>query len=403
MLEQPYFGRRLKALRLERGLSQATLADGILSTGHLSRLESGSRSPTPSLVGQLCARLKVTESVFDAERAGSLADVLAAVTSAELEDDTADRLAAALREDGGGASALHWQALWLLARMRGDQGQYDAQRTLLVELATLTEELGQPVLRARVRTQLSRCVRLLGDSTLAQEYAAQACAVEGELSLSDRLAALHALVSAEAEAGRLVEAREHADQLCRLAANAPGTAPAKASWAWATVCIRQGAYTQAHDALDKALRDLDGRHDLDLWMRLRLAAASLLLQMTPPRTDEARTWLDQVEPALGLVGTERHQQEMGFLRTQLAFQDGRFAEARELLATVDADRLSFREQIRLRSLEGHLQIMDGRTEEGVAVLQRLAQQAHEAHNVELAADIWRRLAELLANLRDDTA
>jgi hypothetical protein len=70
---------------------------------------------------------------------------------------------------------------------------------------------------------------------------------------------------------------------------------------------------------------------------------------------------------------------------------------------VDADRLSFREQIRLRSLEGHLQIMDGRTEEGVAVLQRLAQQAHEAHNVELAADIWRRLAELLANLRDDTA
>jgi len=403
MLDQPYFGRRLRALRLERGLSQATLADGVLSTGHLSRLESGSRSPTQSLRRQLCARLDVPESVFDAERSGSLADVLAAVTSAELDDDTADRLTSALREDGAGASALHWQALWLLARMRGEQGQYEAQRTLLVELAALTEQLGQPVLRARVRTQLSRCVRLLGDNTLAQEYAAQAYAVEGELTLSDRLAALHALVSAEAEAGRLVEARAHADQLCRLAADAPGTAPVKARWAWATVCIRQGAYGEAHEALAKALTELDGRHDLDLWMRLRLAAASLVLQMTPPRTDEARTWLDQVEPALGLVGTERHQQEMRFLRTQLVFQEGRLDEARKLIATVDADRLSFREQIRLRSVEGQLQIMAGHAEEGVAALQQLAQQAHEAHNVELAADIWRRLAELLAGLRGERA
>jgi hypothetical protein len=47
--------------------------------------------------------------------------------------------------------------------------------------------------------------------------------------------------------------------------------------------------------------------------------------------------------------------------------------------------------------------MAGHAEEGVALLQRLAQQAHEAHNVELAADIWRRLAEQLAGLRGETA
>jgi transcriptional regulator with XRE-family HTH domain len=403
MLEQPYFGRRLKALRLERGLSQAALADGILSTGHLSRLESGTRSPTPSVVAQLCVRLEVAVSVFDAERSASLAEVLAAVMSAERDEDTADKLAAALRDDDGSASALRWQALWLLARMRGEQGDHDAERTLLVELAALTEALGQPVLRARVSTALSRCVRLLGDNTLAQEYAAQAYSVEGELALADRLAALHALVSAEAEAGRLVEARAHADQLCRLAAGAPGTALVKARWASATVCLRQGAYAQAREALDEALRDLDGRQDLALWMRLRLAAASLSLQMTPPRTDEARARLDQVEPALGLVGTERHQQQMRFLRTLLAFQDGKLDEARHLITTVDGERLSFRDQIRLRSLQGELEILEGDTATGVATLRQLAQQAHDAHNVELAADIWRRLAELLTDLRDEPA
>ncbi|WP_309051959.1 helix-turn-helix transcriptional regulator, partial [Streptomyces sp.] len=46
MLEQPAFGRRLKRLRRERGISQATLAGGGMSTGYLSRLESGARNPT---------------------------------------------------------------------------------------------------------------------------------------------------------------------------------------------------------------------------------------------------------------------------------------------------------------------------------------------------------------------
>lgn len=47
MLQQSEFGPRLRALREKRGLSQAALAKGGISTGYLSRLESGARRPTP--------------------------------------------------------------------------------------------------------------------------------------------------------------------------------------------------------------------------------------------------------------------------------------------------------------------------------------------------------------------
>ncbi|MET8228406.1 helix-turn-helix transcriptional regulator, partial [Streptomyces sp. NPDC005301] len=46
MLRQPAFGRRLRGLRVARGLSQTALVGEGMSTGYLSRLESGARQPT---------------------------------------------------------------------------------------------------------------------------------------------------------------------------------------------------------------------------------------------------------------------------------------------------------------------------------------------------------------------
>ncbi|MDU8990892.1 helix-turn-helix transcriptional regulator [Streptomyces mirabilis] len=45
MLRQPAFGHRLKKLRTAQGLSQTALAGEGMSTGYLSRLESGRASP----------------------------------------------------------------------------------------------------------------------------------------------------------------------------------------------------------------------------------------------------------------------------------------------------------------------------------------------------------------------
>ncbi|HEX6469476.1 MAG TPA: helix-turn-helix transcriptional regulator [Streptosporangiaceae bacterium] len=425
MLEQPAFGHRLRALRLERGLSQAALAADGLSPGYLSRLESGARPPTGRIVRYLAERLDVPVSAFDtAQSHPSLAQVLASVTAAvtaatddartddsrtgdaragdaragDFADELAETLTEALRAGDQGNPALRWQALWLLARIRDGQGRHDEELALLTDLAALGDEQGAPELRARARTQLARCLQLLGDNTRAREYAAEAWALSAGLPAADRAAALQALVSAEAESGRLAEARAHADELCELTAPAAGPPHIKALWAAATVRIRQADHRGAREVLERALAELDSHEDLMLWMRLRLAAASLYLQITPPLTERAAARLDEVDPLLDLVGTDLHKQQMMTLRAHLAFEEGRVDDARELCERMAEQplRLSFRDRVRFEALRGELLILDGRLAEGTRVLQELAEQAQGAQHVELAAEIWRNLAKTLA-------
>ena len=122
----------------------------------------------------------------------------------------------------------------------------------------------------------------------------------------------------------------------------------------------------------------------------------------PPRTEKARTTLEEVGPALDLIGTEVHRQEALLLQAQLASSEGDLDRARELCRQAEALelRLSFRDRIRLQTLSGRLDVLAGRTAEGVRRLRELAREVHEAHNVELAAETWRSLAEALAETRE---
>lgn len=53
-------GERLRAARVEAGLTQHQLVDGLASSAYLSRIESGQRTPSPDLLRQFCERLGVT-------------------------------------------------------------------------------------------------------------------------------------------------------------------------------------------------------------------------------------------------------------------------------------------------------------------------------------------------------
>lgn len=404
MLEQPYFGQRLRALRLGRSLSQAALAGAEMSTGYLSRLESGARPPNAKIVRYLAERLGVPVGAFEPEQGPGLAEVLASVTSVpdeDLDEALTGPLAEALSADEHHDPALRWQALWLLARIRGRQGQYEQEYTLLAELSELADTLQVPELRARAYIRRSRCALNLGLVEEAREYAADAVAAAFQLTLPDRAAALLTLVSAEAEAGRLAEARAHAEQLCGLTEPAGGSSFTTALWAAATVAIRQGAYAEATKLMDRALENLDGHQDLALRLRLRLASASLQLQIVPPRTADARAALEHIGPALELVGTEVHRQEALVVRAHLAYAEGDLDQAGALCAEAAAwdGKLSFRDRIRLQMLNGKLDILADRTDQGVQRMRDLAEQAHAAHHVELAAEIWRSLAEALEEWR----
>lgn len=398
MLEQPAFGQRLRVLRIERGLSQASLAADVISTGYLSRLESGTRPPTRRVIDHLAQRLGVPASAFQAQ-ARPLAQMVAAVSSAPDNDDLAEPLAEALRDGGETDAAVRWQALWLLARIRVGQGRHSEELTSLEELVALSDELGSPELRARSRVAISRCLRELGDIDRARTRAAEACSLAATLQLPDRADALHALVSVEAEMGRLGEASAHADELCQMTEQAGAGMRAAALWAAATVRTRQGEYAGALQSLERALAGLDAHEDLMLWMRLRLAAASLYLQVTPPLTDQAQVRVDEVAPVLDLVGSDLYKQQLLALRAHLAFGEGRVADAEALCERIDEQTLSlsFRDSIRVRSLRGQLAIRAGRVDEGTRILEELARYAQDRHNVELAAEIWRTLARSLAD------
>src|SRR3954447_21930497 len=58
-IEQPAFGRRLRELRAQRGLSQRDVAAGTVNTSYISLLESGTRVPALEIAMHLARVLSV--------------------------------------------------------------------------------------------------------------------------------------------------------------------------------------------------------------------------------------------------------------------------------------------------------------------------------------------------------
>jgi transcriptional regulator with XRE-family HTH domain len=410
MLEQPHFGRRLKRLRLARGLSQAGLVGEGMSTGYLSRLESGERRPTERAVSYLAGRLGVDTSALTGPADGrSLTGVLAAVASAPPGADDTAALSRAVEEDGGEDPAARWQALWLLSRAAGRDGDHQEERTRLRELVELSDLLAAPDLKARSRVRYARCARALGDMRAAEPVAVEALSIAraAELSVSDTLSALMVLISVETELGRLEAAGRHVEDMERdlLPRAAPAQA-AEALWTAAMVSSRQGDAAAALARLDRALDLLRSQDDLTLWARLRAAATAAALLMSPPRVAAAERWLAEAASALDLVGTPLQLQELRALQAHLAFHQDRLDDARaltrDLLSAQDL-RLSYRDRVRLSVLDGRLTILAGRADEGIAALRRLGAQATESGNLDLAAHIWQALATTLADVRSPGA
>ncbi|WP_320777832.1 helix-turn-helix domain-containing protein [Streptomyces sp. CRN 30] len=405
MLDQPHFGRRLRRLRLERGLSQAHVVGEGMSTGYLSRLESGERPPTERAVAYLAGRLGVDVSVLTRPTDGSLTEVLAGALSAPAGTDSTDALSRALEDDEREDPAARWQALWLLSRGNRRNGDHEQELAQLLEIIELSELLDSPELSARAHMQHARCLRALGRMGQAEPVAVRALAIARDeaLSVADTMAALMVLISIETEIGSIEAAGRHVAELERdLLADAAPTQAAEALWTAAMVSNRQGDHTGAQVRLERALDLLEGKDDLTLWARLRAAATAAALQMSPPRVDAAEHWLGEAEPVVELIGTPLQVQELHALQAHLAYHKGDLDEARarcDALPTDDDLRLSYRDRVRLRVLRGQLTILDGRIDEGITLLKEAGRQAADSKNLDLAAHIWQSLATTLTEVR----
>ncbi|MER6581011.1 helix-turn-helix domain-containing protein [Nonomuraea sp. NPDC001023] len=398
MLEQPLFGRRLRQLRTERGLTLAALAGEGMSTGYLSRLESGARQPTERAITHLAAQLGISPAALTQSTATSLAESLTLATGLS-QDEGGQTLSDALKTSHGEDPLLRWQALWQVAEWRQWRQEYAEQRTCLDELATLSAQIGLPELQCRVLAALSRCMRSTGEIAGAVDAATHAyeLAEREALPVRVRASSLLALVSALAEAGRLPDAARHADELLTLADQVSGALWAQAVWTVANIRVRQGDLDTGAELMNQAIDGFDGRDDLTLWMRLRLGAARLDLRADPPRTESARRRVTEVQAALPFAGAPTIEQQLLAVRARIAVLTGDLDEARTVLDRLTGfdDLLTYQERMRLDVLRNRVLLLEGEQDTALAGLRKLAEQAQQSGNMDLAADIWRLVAESL--------
>ncbi|MFB6636005.1 helix-turn-helix domain-containing protein [Streptomyces chartreusis] len=398
MLTQPSFGRRLRQLRQQQGKTQADLAGPGMSTAYLSRLESGDRPPTTRVLEYLAQRLHVPGTAFEESEPVGLVDVLAAVLVPSETDSLALRkkLQSALEHAPDVDPALRWQAHAHLARLLEDEGHREAERSALVALNALSDELGHASLRLHSRFRLARCLRALGEAEPARTAAREGLdlAAHAGLAGAEVVRCQILLASVTAELGDLAEAARLSGLACEALATTAGPVAAEAFWSAATIATRQGRHHESAELLQHALSVLDSRDDLTLWMRLRLATAALALQMLPPDLNRADTCLSQAQPAVDLIGKVLHVQEYTFLRAQLAYASGDIERAAELCDEVDraGTRLTFRDRTRMAMLREQIRAGQG-DHDAVRRLQELAAEAQTHGMLDLATEVWRAAAQ----------
>ncbi|MFD3842029.1 helix-turn-helix domain-containing protein [Streptomyces sp. NPDC058642] len=401
MLEQPSFGRRLRQLRLQQGKSQSELTGPGMSAAYLSRLESGARPPTDRAVAYLAEQLDVPVESFAQYSENDLADLVMTLSSrpqgerdGEIRDLLNDALSTAIDVD----ATTRWEALDLFARQHSALGEFQEERTVLEKLEAVSRELNRPALRVYVLQLIARCCRNLGDMEGARRSAQEALELTRRHQLrvltADLIRAKLLLISAEAELGNLAEAAALSTEVCESLPRGEGALAAEAYWTASTVRARQGNFSQAFEFIERALAALDSREELTLWMRLRLAAASLSLQSLPPRLDRAESLLTEVEPALKFAGPQRNIQELLLLKAQLAYQQGKMERSAELVEAGkdEVHLLTYRDQIRFRLLQELLANYGGDTDADHR-LRELAAQVQAARMPDLSAEVWRAVAE----------
>ena len=332
-------GGRIRSRRLELGLSQAEVAEGMLSASYVSLVESGRRQPATPALQHIAERLAVDIGFLrdgvDAEvrrRARlALGHAEVALRRGDL-DDAYRRFRELVDMPGLGDDQLRQVQLGraLVAERRGD---LEEALSVLGELADTARRAPAVHPWMDVAEALCRCYREAGDLDLAISTGEEAMRHAAELGLdeSDEYVRLGCTVlMGYYVRGDLAKATLMAADLVRTAdtMGAPHTRGA-AYWNAALMAESRGDIGQALVLVDRALAmfgESDDRRNLG---RLRLAYAWLLLQQSPPEAEHALEMLDNVR---GEIVTHGSKVDVGYCdaeRARALLALGRLTEARE--------------------------------------------------------------------------
>jgi tetratricopeptide (TPR) repeat protein len=402
-------GERVRALRVQRGLSQEQLAGPGLSPSYVSLIESGRRTPAEPALVALAAALGTT---VDYLRHGASSGP---PRQAELDLRLAE---VALASGAYGAAEQRFRSQVAVtdpvirrAAQEGLAQALEAQGRLeqAIALYEALRERDDPGGEGWIRTTIAliRCYREAGDlgrSADLGERALDRLAALG-LGASDLHVQLGASVAFTAyERGDLVRARHLIDRVMQQA-DALGSARAQGSALWnaAVISAERGEVGTALELSEQALRLFHEQSRSRSTARLRNSYAELLLRTEPPQPERALALLESARSDLAEVGTI----------TDLAYCETEIARAHLMLgdpsAAVEAARQALHhlpaaeerlERGRALVVLADAWLVAGDGEAAEAAYQEAAANLSAAGAGRQAARVWRQLADHLERRGD---
>ncbi len=413
-VEPRELGSRVRAMRQARGWTQAELAGDAMTVGYVSRIESGSRRPTLTVVGTIARRLGVqVEQLLLGVTAGEHDEIRLVLDYAELALENGEAFEAEERARAGLADAekasltrLAERGRFLLARALESSGDLD---TAITELETLvTTARGLTAIQAGIA--LSRCYRETGDLALAIEVGERLAPVIDDAALSETDEAVQLTVTV---AAAYIE-RGDLHRAARICARAVETAEALATprarsaayWNASYIQAQRGDVAAALPLASRALSLLAEGNDGRNLARLRLQLGRLQLQMDPPEVDEAIAHVRQARQELLTTSASDVDRAYGDIVLAQAFVlTGLPERALEALAPAQAVAGDHAAAVRAEALMVRGQALVGlsRREEAHQAFREAVLALTGAGADRSAAQLWFEIADLMDEIGDHDA
>lgn len=345
------FGEKLRAERLERGMTQAELGKDLYSPSYISLLETGRREPTAEVIEELARRLELAPKALEAWSqpiSVSDAEYVLAGLYARQAWDLRDYPLAASHAASAAQIALEGRntsAWWNMSYM---QAECLLKHGDLLECRQLTERLLEhPMAResaglgARARQMLAVVYQRQGQLTTAVDLATDAVAVAQQLSKGSiiTVGAYRALIGALAESGRLDDAWKYCqDLLGQVDEDAMTQLAGEVAWVVGNVAFMRHDYTEGVKHHERAARLLSPANDIELWARFNKASAAVRLSsgIVEPETLAA---IERAELAFSIVsGTKSDELEVAFIRARWLYLTGDIVAAVEKLREIHSER-----------------------------------------------------------------
>ncbi|CAM3822744.1 helix-turn-helix transcriptional regulator [Kibdelosporangium persicum] len=416
-VDQPEFGKRLRARRMAGGLSQKDIAGGVVAPSYISLLENGERVPTLDVVVHLAAALDTTpgdllgdeswDSLTPAKQGGHnrIVDRFEARRLVAMGDFARAKKMLEERRSALGKSGDREQYLELGIELSGVLAALAMQAERLELLDELT---ALPEVRAAVEIQVSLAIdrvatlRELGrlwDARVAG-YGTMTVLEQSDIrGGADHVRLLGVLVSILCELGEFDTARPLLTEMLAIADGlGPDAAPGvlgRGHWAAGMAYARMGEFDLARDHLARARATLSyAAMPTSDWLRFCRSTVSILLDAGD--LAQAAEWLEVTELTARLTGSVVEQTAAARERARYELASGNPAAAAELFGAVTSGKNALTGLDLVTAQVGYSDALAqlGRYDEAVDLLRRTAVQSERLGSFRHAAEAWRRIDQL---------